>query len=176
MMKRGCYCCGNQDSCISGFCLACLDEYKEILKDMPDFSHYDCPGHGVSRLKHICASSRVINYAWFITADDGEQPPPPPPKRYCALCSLQISNAIASKQLELEYFKISNETLLTKCCRVVAENHELVLHLAYQENVPEHLWKNIHALVPYTKYEEKEEFADKWKYATIGSVFKKFKK
>jgi hypothetical protein len=150
-----------------------MDEYKEILKDMDDFSHYDCPGHGVSRLKYICASLSV-NYAWFTT--DGEQPPPPPPRRYCALCSRQIRNAIASKQIALEYLKISNETLLTKCCRVVAENPKLVLHLAYQENVPEHLWKNIHALVPYTNYAGKEEFEDEWKYATIGSVFKKFKK
>lgn len=172
-MKSGCYCCG-KSPCSDGFCLACLEEYKEILQDVNDFSQYECPGHGVSRLKHVCASfsATPMVYAWFTR--DGEQPPPP--RKYCALCIRQIRNAIASKQAALEYVKISNETLLTKCCRVIGQNPELVLHLAYQPNVPEHLWQTIHDLIPYSEFASEESFKDEWKYATIGSAFKKFKK
>lgn len=165
------------------FCKPCSKEIRNILKDVKDFSDHKCPGHGSSGKKHIVVRGK--HYGFITTSDYLHEKSNKTTDYGCVLCMEEARKEFQWRKThamkEKKNLEINSESLVKKCCRVIARDPGLLL-AATNEDVPEHLWKEIYHSIPnpndgkYKQILNESEKGEEWKYATIGSVFKRFKK
>lgn len=157
------------------FCKPCSKEIRNILKGVKDFSDHVCPGHGSLGKKNIRIEATHYGFLPTRTFLD----------KYidysCVLCAQEAKKEFDWRRKQKKNLEISNESLVKKCCRVIARDPGLLL-AATNVDVPEHLWKEIYHSIPnpndgkFKQIMNESEKGEEWKYATIGSVFKRFKK
>jgi hypothetical protein len=163
----------NEDFKGNYFCKSCSKDVRSILKDVKDFSDHKCPGHGPLGGKHIRIEGKYGFVSTLVVFLD----------KYidygCALCAKEVRKEFDLRKLqfmkEKKNLEINSESLIKKCCRVIARNPGLLLAIT-SVDVPEHLWKEIYYSVQNLNERIESEKGEEWKYATIGSVFKRFKK
>lgn len=108
-------------------------------------------------------------------------------EKVCRVCADEIRketetrNRNAKKRAKVN--EATKETLLTKCCKVIAKDPMLVLTAAtHDPPIPNHIWEKINEQVPRTLTKEFNEILDaseaandsKFMYATIGEVFSRY--
>lgn len=164
------------------YCSPCIKEIRNIVKDVEDFKSHTCPGHGPMKRKNI----KINGFGGFINNISVYVPHKVIFK--CNLCAREVENEYArrirkSEKLRKLNLKIENqkkETLVSKCCLVIARDPGLIL-AATNTEVPEHLWKIIYNFIPnsndgkFRQICKESEKGEEWKYAAVGSVFKRFK-
>ena len=109
------------------FCKPCSKEIRTILKDVKDFSDHKCPGHGPLGGKwygFVPTSAFLDKYI-----DYG-----------CVLCIQEAKKEFEWRRIHKKNLEINSESLVKKCCRVIARDPGLLL-AATNVDVPEHLWK-----------------------------------
>jgi hypothetical protein len=161
------------------FCKSCSKEVRSILKGVKDLSDHKCPGHGPLGGKHIRIEGKYYGFVPTRAFLD----------KYidfgCVLCAQEAKKEFDLRRIhaikEKKNLEINSESLVKKCCRVIARDPGLLL-AATNVDVPEHLWKEIYHSIPnpndgkFKKIMNESEKGEEWKYAAIGSVFKRFKK
>lgn len=104
----------------------------------------------------------------------------------CRICADEIrkeENLRVRKKKKREVLdEQKSETLVDKCCKVIAHDPGLVLVASTQYQVPEHVWEKIHGKIPFAISKDyKDELVEsrdtngEWMYKTIGEIFSRYR-
>lgn len=108
----------------------------------------------------------------------------------CNVCMDEIRKEIVFrnrlkclKRKEILRIKCTNESLFTKCAKIMVRDPGLLLIAATKYPLDENMWKSIHDVVPDTlrrdyakELLESKKVNNRWMYNTISKVFSFYKK